>query len=172
MQSKLQALTLRGEGDCNAAKDGYKPVKMQSTVRLIGTIANELPQTQEDIMKKFINITVAIIAITSILANVVLMTASRTVAVDDNEVIVVDPLENYYPHTAVVRNRKPILENWQLKGVTVEVEDIYGNIWQFDASTNAWKDGDICAMIMNDNGTALVEDDEIVKVFHDGHIAD
>ena len=67
---------------------------------------------------------------------------------------------NYYPLTASVTE---INTNENL----ILVTDNNGQIWQFSDLSN-WKKGDICSMIMNDNGTENIFDDEIVVVRNEG----
>lgn len=50
----------------------------------------------------------------------------------------------------------------------VTCEDFNGYLWQFDGCED-WQEGDICSMIMNDNGTPKIFDDEIVSVKYDGY---
>lgn len=66
----------------------------------------------------------------------------------------------YYPLTAFVTE---INANENLISVT----DNNGQVWQFDDSSD-WRNGDICSMIMNDNGTENIFDDEVVAVRNEG----
>lgn len=66
----------------------------------------------------------------------------------------------YYPLTAFVTE---INANENLISVT----DNNGQVWQFDDSSD-WRNGDICSMIMNDNGTENIFDDEVVAVRNAG----
>ena len=50
----------------------------------------------------------------------------------------------------------------------VVVEDFNGNLWAFDGCED-WAEGDICAMIMNDEGTSEIYDDTIVQVRYCGY---
>ena len=50
----------------------------------------------------------------------------------------------------------------------VTCEDFNGYLWQFNGCED-WQEGDICSMIMNDNGTPKIFDDEIVSVKYDGY---
>lgn len=54
---------------------------------------------------------------------------------------------------------------------TVTCEDATGNLWQFKGVED-WQVNDIVSMIMNDNGTEEVFDDEIVKVRYNGFRSD
>ena len=49
----------------------------------------------------------------------------------------------------------------------VTCEDFNGYLWQFEGCED-WQEGDICSMIMNDNGTAEIFDDKIVSVRYSG----
>lgn len=51
----------------------------------------------------------------------------------------------------------------------ISVTDSSGQIWQFSDSSN-WRNGDVCSMIMNDNGTENIFDDEIVVVRNEGRL--
>lgn len=51
----------------------------------------------------------------------------------------------------------------------VTVEDFNGNLWQFEGCED-WREGDICAMIMNDNSTEEIYDDTIEMVAYNGWI--
>ena len=46
---------------------------------------------------------------------------------------------------------------------TVAVTTNDGNIWEFYGAED-WCEGDLCAMMMNDCGTPVITDDEIVSV--------
>lgn len=65
-----------------------------------------------------------------------------------------------YPLTAVVTKINS-LNN------TVSVTDGNGFIWDFSDSED-WLEGDVCSMIMNDNGTESIFDDVIVTVRYGG----
>ena len=49
----------------------------------------------------------------------------------------------------------------------VVVTDNNGNEWEFDGVED-WQEGDIAAMIMEDNGTEKIYDDEIIDIRYDG----
>lgn len=51
----------------------------------------------------------------------------------------------------------------------VVVTDSTGNEWEFDGAED-WRTGDIAAMIMEDNGTEEIYDDEIIDVQYDGWV--
>lgn len=51
----------------------------------------------------------------------------------------------------------------------VIVTDSTGNKWEFDGAED-WHTGDIAAMIMKDNGTEEIYDDEIIDVQYDGWV--
>lgn len=65
------------------------------------------------------------------------------------------PKVNYYPLTTVVSSVEHSTD-------TVEVEDGNRTIWAFTGCED-WQIGDTCSLIMSDNGTANIYDDEIVK---------
>ena len=66
----------------------------------------------------------------------------------------------YYPLTAFVTE---INTNENLISVT----DKNGQVWQFEDSGD-WRKEDICSMIMNDNGTKSIFDDEVIMVRNEG----
>lgn len=51
----------------------------------------------------------------------------------------------------------------------VVVTDSTGNEWEFDGAED-WHTDDIAAMIMKDNGTEEIYDDEIIDVQYDGWV--
>ena len=67
-----------------------------------------------------------------------------------------------YPLTAVV-------VSLDYDADVVEVEDYVGNVWAFD-SCEDWQLLDVCSMVMDDNDTATIYDDEIVTVYYDGTV--
>lgn len=50
---------------------------------------------------------------------------------------------------------------------TVTVEDNNGNLWDFFGCED-WAVGDICSMLMDDNGTTEIYDDIIINTRYDG----
>lgn len=52
---------------------------------------------------------------------------------------------------------------------TVTLTDFNGFEWQF-VGIEDWDTGDVCSCIMNNNGTPLIFDDEIIEVRYDGWI--
>ena len=51
----------------------------------------------------------------------------------------------------------------------VTLEDFAGNLWEF-CGIEDWAIGDICACIMDDNGTEGIEDDRIIDTRYNGNI--
>ena len=51
----------------------------------------------------------------------------------------------------------------------VTLEDFNGYTWEFEGAED-WQVGDICACIMNDNGTDKIFDDEIVQTKYCGFV--
>lgn len=51
----------------------------------------------------------------------------------------------------------------------VVCQDFNGNLWEFEG-TEDWLVGDICSMMMSDNGTETIYDDIIIDVRYDGYI--
>lgn len=71
-----------------------------------------------------------------------------------------------YPTTAIVT------EIDEVSGI-ITVEECNGNIWTFyDDGTEDWYVNDICSMIMDDKGTKLVYDDEIISTRYSGFVDD
>ena len=52
----------------------------------------------------------------------------------------------------------------------VEVEDFNGNRWAFEGCED-WELYDVCSMIMEDNNTTSIYDDEIVQTHYSGWLA-
>ncbi len=51
----------------------------------------------------------------------------------------------------------------------VTIEDFSGNLWQFFGCED-WEINDICAMVMNTNGTDIIFDDIIVNATYCGWV--
>ena len=67
-----------------------------------------------------------------------------------------------YPETAIVREVDD-------KADEVTVECFNGNQFVFKG-TDDWDTNDICSMLMYDNGTPIVYDDEILSVKYSGYV--
>lgn len=67
-----------------------------------------------------------------------------------------------YPETAIVREV-------DCKADEVTVECFNGNLFVFKG-TDDWDTNDICSMLMYDNGTPIVYDDEILSVKYSGYV--
>ena len=65
-----------------------------------------------------------------------------------------------YPLTAIVTEINPEID-------VVSITDNNGSVWQF-CGVEDWKEGDICSVIMNDNGTETIFDDTIVTTRYGG----
>lgn len=50
-----------------------------------------------------------------------------------------------------------------IQGDTVSLCDGAGNVWKWEGAED-WQIGDIAAMIMSDNGTSEISDDEILEM--------
>ncbi len=72
-------------------------------------------------------------------------------------------LSNFYPVTAMVTQVEDNL-------ITVACQN--GNIFKFDNTREDWFVGDICSMIMNNNGTENVKDDIVVDTRYSGYVLD
>ena len=84
------------------------------------------------------------------LAVAVIMTAPLTVSAD------------YYPSCGIVT---------EIEGDVVIYTEFNGNMFSFLGAED-WEMGDIVAVIMDDNGTQIVTDDEIVSVRYCGYTAE
>lgn len=71
--------------------------------------------------------------------------------------------KNYYAMTAVVSNLDYARD-------TVTVKNATGFTWVF-SGTEDWDIGDVASLVMNDNGTQIIFDDEIVSVRYSGYIS-
>lgn len=67
----------------------------------------------------------------------------------------------FYPLTALVVETDEAAD-------MVFVEDYAGNLWSFEGAED-WFVGDFASLLMNDMGTPLIFDDEIVSVRYAGH---
>ena len=65
-----------------------------------------------------------------------------------------------YPLTTIVTEINPEID-------VVSITDNNGFVWQF-YGVEDWKEGDICSVIMNDNGTETIFDDIIVTTRYGG----
>lgn len=70
-------------------------------------------------------------------------------------------MSHVYPHTGIVSEVNYVNN-------TVTVRDFNGHEWAFYGAED-WQSGDICAMIMDDNGTEMIYDDIIMDVRYCGH---
>lgn len=70
-------------------------------------------------------------------------------------------ISHYYGMTAVVYNISEATD-------TVTIKDFNGNLWQFKGVED-WALDDVVSCIMDDKGTTLIKDDEIVKVRYSGY---
>lgn len=97
---------------------------------------------------------VIVVIIMALLAHACYLKGKRTGA---NEMI-----SHVYPMSGIVTEVNH-QENY------VIVTDNIGNEWKFDGAED-WRMGDIAAMIMEDNGTEEIYDDEIIDVQYDGWV--
>ena len=67
--------------------------------------------------------------------------------------------ENLYPMTAVVT-----VVDYETDIVTMR--DFNGNLWQFEGCED-WSKNDVVACIMNDKGTPIIFDDEIINLHYE-----
>lgn len=65
-----------------------------------------------------------------------------------------------YPLTTIVTEINPEID-------VVSITDNNGFVWQF-YGVEDWEEGDICSVIMNDNGTETIFDDIIVTTRYGG----
>lgn len=71
-------------------------------------------------------------------------------------------IEGYYPLTTVIYNM-------DRENDIVTVEDANGNLWEFEGCED-WEIGDICSLLMFDNGTISIYDDEIIITHYNGTV--
>lgn len=57
-----------------------------------------------------------------------------------------------------------------VNGNEVTAKDFNGNLWTFTDNTEDWCKGDICSLIMHDNYTSIIYDDEIIKAQYSGFV--
>ena len=69
--------------------------------------------------------------------------------------------KHWYGMTAVVTHISEATD-------TVTIKDFNGNLWQFKGVED-WAIDDVVSCIMDSKGTALIKDDEIVKVQYSGY---
>ena len=65
-----------------------------------------------------------------------------------------------YPLTTIVTEINPEID-------VVSITDNNGFVWQF-YGVEDWEEGDVCSVIMNDNGTETIFDDIIVTTRYGG----
>ena len=51
----------------------------------------------------------------------------------------------------------------------IAIEDFTGNVWEWEGAED-WHEGDIAAMIMEDNGTEIIYDDIIMDIAYNGWV--
>ena len=69
---------------------------------------------------------------------------------------------NLYPKTGVVYYVDHSTD-------IILIEDFFGELWLYEGADD-WMEGDICAMIMDNNGTEEIKDDEIMTIRYDGWV--
>ena len=57
-----------------------------------------------------------------------------------------------------------------VNGNEIIAKDFNGNLWTFTDNTEDWIKGDICSLIMHDNHTSIIYDDEIIKAQYSGFV--
>ena len=57
-----------------------------------------------------------------------------------------------------------------VNGNEIIAKDFNGNLWTFTDNTEDWIKGDICSLIMHDNYTSIIYDDEIIKAQYSGFV--
>ena len=72
------------------------------------------------------------------------------------------PRMNMYPLTTIVIDA-------DRENDIVSCKDFSGNVWAFEGCED-YEPGDICSMIISDNGTANIKDDVIISTKYDGFI--
>lgn len=71
-------------------------------------------------------------------------------------------IENLYPLCGIVTEV-------DYKKDYIVIEDFTGNLWVWEGAED-WGRKDIASMIMDDKGTDLIIDDEIVKIYYSGWV--
>lgn len=71
-------------------------------------------------------------------------------------------IEGYYPLTTIVYDM-------DRENDVVTVEDANGNLWAFEGCED-WEINDICSLLMYDNGTESIYDDEIIIAHYNGTV--
>lgn len=57
-----------------------------------------------------------------------------------------------------------------VNGNEITAKDFNGNLWTFTDNSGDWFKGDICSLIMHDNYTSIIYDDEIIKAQYSGFV--
>lgn len=73
----------------------------------------------------------------------------------------------FYPMTTIVSDVYEI-ETETEKEYQITIEDFNGNEWVFISEDGDWVEGDIASVIMSDNRTEEIEDDQIIDVKYSG----
>lgn len=73
-----------------------------------------------------------------------------------------DIMSHVYPLCGIVTE-----VNYAEDYITIEVFN--GNMWEWEG-TEDWNEGDIAAMIMDDNGTEIIYDDIIMDISYNGWV--
>lgn len=71
--------------------------------------------------------------------------------------------EAFYPQTFIVTE---VAESGESQLVTIET--VTGFLYQFESDAGDWTPGDLCACIMNDNGTPEITDDIVIDARYSG----
>ena len=107
-------------------------------------------------MKNFIKHLIITFIVSFIIACIILLLMPLTADAKDNH-------KMYAMTTVVVEYENDMLF----------CEDFNGNVWTIlvEEESEDWFIGDICSMIMNDNGTPIIYDDTIVSYKYDGFVS-
>ena len=76
-------------------------------------------------------------------------------------------LATYRMTKSSLHNQYPAAGTVTVAGDTVYVTDSTGNVWSFEGAED-WQTGDQAAMLMDDNGTETIYDDEVLQIRYVG----
>lgn len=79
-------------------------------------------------------------------------------------------LQHFYPKKNVEYAKTAVVTEISYEEDSVTVTDGNGEIWVFYGCED-WQKGDICSLLMDDKGTELIYDDEILKPIYSGTLS-
>ena len=78
---------------------------------------------------------------------------------------IVDRTEGLYPQTFIVTDVTPEAPT---ETQLVTIKTVTGFVYQFESDAGDWMPGDLCACIMDDNGTPEIIDDMVIDANYSG----